>query len=74
MVCGWLEVAAGAILADQPGRLRLPIPGYLIEHPKGRVVFDTGLHRDLQRDSSRLGKLAKMFTVQFKTARTWPRS
>jgi len=66
MVCGWLEVAAGAILADQPGRLRLPIPGYLIEHPKGRVVFDTGLHRDLQRDSSRLGKLAKMFTVQFK--------
>jgi N-acyl homoserine lactone hydrolase len=68
MVCGWLEVAATAILAEQPGRLRLPIPSYLIEHPRGRVVFDTGLHRELQRDSSRLGKLAKAFTVHFKAS------
>jgi glyoxylase-like metal-dependent hydrolase (beta-lactamase superfamily II) len=66
MVCGWLEVDAGAILAGESGNLKLPIPSYLLEHPRGRLVFDTGLHRDLQRDSSRLGKLAKAFTVRFK--------
>jgi N-acyl homoserine lactone hydrolase len=65
MICGWLETAAAGILAKEPGRLRLPIPSYLIEHPKGRAVFDTGLHRDLQRDSSRIGSLAKVFTVEF---------
>jgi N-acyl homoserine lactone hydrolase len=66
MVCGWLETAAAGILTKEPGRLNLPIPSYLIEHPKGRLVFDTGLHRDLQRDSSRIGPLARAFTVQFR--------
>jgi N-acyl homoserine lactone hydrolase len=65
MVCGWLEAAAASILAKEPGRLKLPIPSFLIEHPKGRAIFDTGLHRDLQRDSGRLGPLGKVFTVQF---------
>jgi glyoxylase-like metal-dependent hydrolase (beta-lactamase superfamily II) len=65
MVCGWLETAAAGILAKKPGRFKLPIPSYLIEHPKGRAVFDTGLHRELQRETGRLGPLAKAFTVQF---------
>jgi N-acyl homoserine lactone hydrolase len=66
MVCGWLEVQADFILAKEPGRLRLPIPSFLIEHPKGRVVFDTGLHRELQTSTSRIGPLAKAFNVHFK--------
>jgi N-acyl homoserine lactone hydrolase len=66
MVCGWLELDAAAILAKEPGRLRIPIPSFLIEHPKGRVIFDTGLHRQLQTDSSRLGSLAKVFDVHFR--------
>jgi glyoxylase-like metal-dependent hydrolase (beta-lactamase superfamily II) len=66
MVCGWLEVAAAGILDKEPGRFKLPIPSYLIEHAKGRACVDTGLHRELQRDSSRIGPLAKAFTVQFK--------
>jgi glyoxylase-like metal-dependent hydrolase (beta-lactamase superfamily II) len=65
MVCGWLETEAAGILAKEPGRFKLPIPSYLIEHPKGRAVFDTGLHRELQRETSRLGPLAKAFTVRF---------
>lgn len=65
MVCGWLEVDAKSILANEPGRFKLPIPSFLIEHPKGRAIFDTGLHRDLQRDSSRLGPLAKIFTARY---------
>lgn len=66
MVCGWLDVDAKNILAKQPGRLRLPIPSFLIEHPKGRAVFDTGLHRDLQRSAERLGALAKVFEVRYR--------
>jgi N-acyl homoserine lactone hydrolase len=66
MVCGWLEVDARNILAKQPGRLRLPIPSFLIEHPKGTAVFDTGLHRDLQKNSDRLGNLATVFDVQYR--------
>ena len=41
MVCGWLEVDAKFILDQQPGRYKLPIPSFLIEHPKGRAVFDS---------------------------------
>jgi N-acyl homoserine lactone hydrolase len=66
MVCGWLDVDAKNILAKQPGRLRLPIPSFLIEHPKGTAVFDTGLHRDLQQSWERLGPLASVFEVRYR--------
>ena len=65
MVCGWLEVEAKFILDQQPGRFKLPIPSFLIEHPKGRAVFDTGLHKSLQINSDRLGALGKVFEVRF---------
>jgi N-acyl homoserine lactone hydrolase len=66
MVCGWLEVDAKNILAKQPGRWRLPIPSFLIEHAKGWAVFDTGLHRDLQQNTDRLGTLASVFDVHYR--------
>lgn len=66
MVCGWLETELRSILAKQPGRVRIPIPSFLIEHPKGRVIFDTGLHRDLQNSSDRIGELAKFFQVHYR--------
>jgi N-acyl homoserine lactone hydrolase len=66
MLCGWLEAETTSFLKGEPGRLKIPIPGYLIEHPKGRVVFDTGLHRDLQASSDRLGPLGKVFDIYFK--------
>ena len=65
MLCGWLEAEARALLQNEPGRLKLPIPSFLIDHPKGRVVFDTGLHRDLQSDGERLGGLAKVFKIYY---------
>ena len=66
MLCGWLEADATSILKGEPGRLKLPIPSFLIEHPRGRVVFDTGLHRDLQKGGERLGALSKVFEISFK--------
>lgn len=61
MTCGRLECDAAPMLEGAKGRIQIPIPSFLIEHPKGRVVFDSGLHPDLQRNSDRLGPLAKMF-------------
>jgi N-acyl homoserine lactone hydrolase len=65
MICGWLEMELRSILAKQPGRVKIPIPSFLIEHPKGRVIFDTGLHRELQTSADRIGELAKFFLVHY---------
>jgi N-acyl homoserine lactone hydrolase len=66
IICGWLETELRSILAKEPGRVRIPIPSFLIEHPKGLVVFDTGLHRELQTNSDRIGELAKFFQVHYR--------
>ncbi len=65
--CGWLTVPAALLLAGEKGKLTVPVPVYLIDHPKGRVLFDTGLHVDTQTDPDRrLGRLAPYHTVAFK--------
>ncbi|HKN00903.1 MAG TPA: N-acyl homoserine lactonase family protein [Candidatus Binataceae bacterium] len=66
MVCGWLEVDTKFLLDQQPGRVKIPIPSFLIDHPKGQAVFDTGLHRSLQTNSDRIGDLARVFTVHYR--------
>jgi len=64
--CGWLTGPAGLFLADASGRLRVPVPAFLVEHPQGHVLFDTGLHPGLQVDAAaRLGSLADVFDVEF---------
>ncbi|HZP42249.1 MAG TPA: N-acyl homoserine lactonase family protein [Candidatus Binatia bacterium] len=62
LTCGWLTAPAGTFLADEPGELRVPVPAFLIEHPRGRVLFDSGMHPDLQTDArARIGWLADYF-------------
>jgi glyoxylase-like metal-dependent hydrolase (beta-lactamase superfamily II) len=59
LTCGWLEGPLGLFLDGEHGRLRVPVPVFLIEHPRGRVVFDAGLHPDARRDpDGRLGATA----------------
>lgn len=48
MTCGWLLAPYGLFQRGLPGELAVPIPSYLIDHPKGLVIFDTGLERQLQ--------------------------
>lgn len=48
--CGYVTVPAGWLLDGREGAMTVPVPSYLIVHPKGRVVFDTGLHVDTQHD------------------------
>jgi glyoxylase-like metal-dependent hydrolase (beta-lactamase superfamily II) len=64
--CGWLTGPAALFFEGERGKLRVPVPAYLIEHPKGRVLFDTGMHPDVQRDPhGRLGALTEYFTADF---------
>jgi len=63
---GWLTMSMKAMLAGEEGKLKVPIPCYLIEHPKGLVLFDTGLHCDVATDpAGRLGKLVKYYVIDY---------
>ncbi len=66
MTCGWLTGSLGNFLEGEQGKLRVPVPAYLIDHPQGKVLFDTGLHVATQSDpEGRLGALARVFSVEF---------
>ena len=40
--CGWFQCKAGFFIEglDDQSYVRSPVPAYLIDHPKGRVLFD----------------------------------
>jgi len=42
--CGWFQAPLGFFVAGGgTERLYVPVPAYLIEHPRGLALFDTGL-------------------------------
>ena len=64
--CGWITASIGNFIEGEHGRIRVPVPCYLIDHPRGKVLFDSGLHTDTQTDpSARLGAIAENCTVEF---------
>lgn len=71
MTCGWLLAPYGLFQRGQTGDLAVPIPSYLIDHPKGLVVFDTGLEPQLQyadtpeKLEAALGGFAEDVSVRF---------
>jgi glyoxylase-like metal-dependent hydrolase (beta-lactamase superfamily II) len=66
--CGRLRGDLGRLMEGGEGEVELPVPAYLIEHPKGTALFDTGMHPDCQRDpAARLGdRLAKLFAFDYR--------
>jgi glyoxylase-like metal-dependent hydrolase (beta-lactamase superfamily II) len=67
MTCGWLTSPLRNFLADAEGEIRVPVPCFLIDHPRGPVLFDTGMHPQTQTDPhARLGVLADIFAVEFR--------
>ena len=50
LTCGHLTGDLGYLMEGGEGKADLPIPAYLIEHPKGTALFDTG-PRDADRDA-----------------------
>jgi N-acyl homoserine lactone hydrolase len=65
--CGHLTGEFGHLMEGGEGKIRLPIPAYLIEHPKGTALFDTGMHPDCQHDpAARVGaRIAGLFAFDF---------
>lgn len=53
------------VINGEPGSVMFPIPGWLIEHRDGLVLFDNGMHRDLQHDISRLGRTGEVFRPHY---------
>jgi N-acyl homoserine lactone hydrolase len=67
MTCGWLTGQLGYLMEGGEGEVELPIPSYLIEHPKGTALFDTGMHPACQNDpAGRLGtRLTRLFRFSY---------
>jgi N-acyl homoserine lactone hydrolase len=67
MTCGWLTSDLSMMLGGKQGKIHFPVPAYLIDHPRGKVLFDTGMHPQCQHDArSRIGFMADLFSVQFR--------
>jgi N-acyl homoserine lactone hydrolase len=65
--CGTVTGEFGRLMEGGEGDITVPVPVFLIEHPKGRALFDTGLHPDCRHDpAARLGeRLAGLFRIGF---------
>jgi glyoxylase-like metal-dependent hydrolase (beta-lactamase superfamily II) len=67
MTCGRLTGPFDHLMEGAgDGTVELPIPSFLIEHPKGRALYDTGMHPDLRTNpASRLSERAlKLFGLE----------
>ena len=68
--CGSLEFDRNLFFpASEPGtNIVMPVSSYLIVHPHGNVLFDTGIHCDALTDpAGRLGKrVAGLFSIRSK--------
>ncbi len=50
LTCGWLKAPTEAFVAGAAGVSRVPVPAFLIDHPKGRAIFDTGMPENIVAD------------------------
>lgn len=49
-----LTVESETLLYGTSGLVTIPVPSFLIEHPRGLVLFDTGLHPDAVTDPEKV--------------------
>ncbi len=71
---GWMECNTDIMCAGgcegEGERIRFPVTCWLIEHPQGNVLFDTGLHAELINSSERIGFAATLFDVELELTLT----
>lgn len=64
--CGRLSTDTAGLMQGASGTASMPIPSWVVVHPSGRsLVFDTGLHKELQVGVDRIGSMADIFEVDF---------
>ena len=44
--CGTVTGEFARLMEGGEGEITMPVPVFLIEHPKARALFDSGLHPD----------------------------
>ena len=60
---GWLTLDKSGLQTGATGKITVPVAFFLIKHPKGNVLFDTGCHPDVATDpQGRWGNLTKIMT------------
>ena len=55
---GYIELDRASMVSDlKPGQpWTVPVTSFLVDHPRGRLLFDTGVHRQARIDPlTRLG-------------------
>ena len=50
MTCGHLTIPLGFMLEGHDGEIKVPVCSYLVTHPRGTIVFDSGLHPVTQHE------------------------
>lgn len=66
--CGALTMATETFLEGEPGFMTVPVPAFLIRHPKGTMLFDSGLHDQSKTNHAEyFGGLAPHVTVHRKS-------
>lgn len=68
MTCGWLSLPEVALIeGGSPDPLRIPVPAYLIVHPRGTALFDSGLGTVCQGEDAQeyMGDFAALMQVEF---------
>jgi len=64
ITCSYLRVRKNVFIpnADKDDFINIPLPVFLVTHPRGNILFDTGPHPDVFKDAvARWGGLAKAF-------------
>jgi glyoxylase-like metal-dependent hydrolase (beta-lactamase superfamily II) len=65
---GWLTTDRAGLIEGGEGTARVPVLSFLVDHPQGRLVFDTGLHPEVRSAAEeRLGGLASFFATELAT-------
>jgi len=64
LTCGHVTGAMAGFIAGAEGTIKVPVPAFLIDHPKGLALFDSGMHPDAATNpKARLGRLSRLFEV-----------
>jgi len=71
MTCGHLGGPFKDLMEGGDGQIDLPIPSFLIEHPKGRALYDTGMHPQLRTDAK--GRVGERVVRMFDFSRFGPK-
>jgi glyoxylase-like metal-dependent hydrolase (beta-lactamase superfamily II) len=57
---GWLSIDKAALQTGATGKISVPVAFFLVKHPKGNVIFDTGNNDKVITDPTYWGPLAQM--------------